>query len=103
MPKCRSCPRLAVAGAVVPPRKDLHADLMGVPVSPALQDPVEHSLSVSALALAPRVGLRPSLLPEGLPGLEPERPVDDRKRCLRLFSSGAHCEAAMTPTRASTS
>src|SRR4029078_8868915 len=103
MPKCRPFQRLPVAEAVVPPRKNLHADLMGVPVFPALQDPLEHSLSVSAQAPAPRAALLPFLLQEGLPAQEQEPPVDDRKRCPRLFSSGEHREAAMMPTRASTS
>src|SRR6266702_4870870 len=103
MPKCRTFPRLAVAEAVVPPRKNLHADLMGVPVSQAHPDLSERSVSVSVRGPVPRVGPLSSLLQEGLRAREPEPPMDDRKRCPPLFSWGGHCEAAMTPTRAGVS
>src|SRR6266849_1284407 len=103
MPECRPFQRLAVAEAAVPPRKSLHADLMGVPVFQAHPDLPERSLPGEVGVLGARVEPLSSLLHEGLRAPAPDPPMDDRKRCPPLFSWGGHCEAAMTPTRASVS
>src|SRR6266516_3660268 len=101
MPEFRLSPRSAVAEAVVPPRKNLHADPTGVPAFRALPGLPEHSVSVSVRVLAPRVGPLSFLLQVEAHALEPQPTADDRKRRPPLSSSGERCAAAMTPTRAS--